>query len=61
MDPSQSLNISKLQHLQGIANHVEKFAKNLAHTIQPLQDFLQKETEWIWEESQKIAFQALKK
>ena len=35
-------NVSELQWLLGMANHVGKFAKYLAETIKPLRDLLKK-------------------
>ena len=37
-------NVSELQQLLGMANHVGKFAKNLAETTGPLKDLLRKDT-----------------
>ena len=53
-------NVSELWQLLGMANHVGKFTRNLAETTKPLRDILKKDTAWIWEEPQKIAFQSLK-
>ena len=52
-----------------MANHVGKFAKNLAETTKPLISIKKKKktkkkkkknTAWIWDKPQKIAFQTLK-
>ena len=43
-----------------MANHVGKFAKNLAEITKPLRDLLKKDTASIWDEPQKIVFQSRK-
>ena len=53
-------NVSELQQLLSMANHVGKFAKNLAETTKPLRDLVRKDTAWIWDGPQKTAFQTLK-
>ena len=53
-------NVSELWRLLGIANHVGKFAKDLAETTKPLRDLLRKDTAWIRDEPQKTTFQTLK-
>ena len=52
------VNLAELRWLLGMTNHVGKFAKNLG-TTKPLRD-LRKDTAWVWDESQKTAFQTLK-
>ena len=52
-------NVSVLRRLRGMANHMGKFAKNLAETTKPLRD-LRKDTALIWDEPQKTVFQTLK-
>ena len=56
---TRTQNVSELRRLLGMANHVGKFAKNVAETTKPLRD-LKKDMAWIWDEPQKIAFQSLK-
>ena len=61
MNLARPQNVSELRRLLGRENHVGKFAKNLAETTKPLRDLRRKDTAWIWDESQKTAFQTLKK
>ena len=60
MNLARPQNVSELRRLLGMANHVGKFAKNLAEATKPFRDPSKKKTAWIWDEPQKIAFQSLK-
>lgn len=61
MNMTRPQNVSELRRLLGMANHVGKFAKNLAETTKPLRDLLRKDNAWIWDEPQETAFKTLKK
>ncbi|GAB1602716.1 uncharacterized protein K02A2.6-like, partial [Argonauta hians] len=53
-------NVTELRRLLGMANHMGKFAENLAEITKPLRDLLKKETAWIWDQPQEAAFLTLK-
>ena len=43
-----------------MAKQMSKFAPNLAETTKPLGDVLNKRSQWVWESTQKQAFQDIK-
>ena len=55
------MNITGVQHILGMCQYLSKFLPHLSEVIKPLQDLTLVEIEWLWNQPQQEAFQALKK
>ena len=57
LEPSD---VTGLQRVMGMVNHLCKFIPLLADRSEPLRHLLRKEDSWVWEEPQQHAFQRIK-
>ena len=53
-------NKEKLQRFLGMLTYLNKFIPNLFHIAAPLQNLLEKDVEWYWQDDQIKSFVALK-
>ncbi len=53
-------NVGEIRRFLGMVNQMSKFAPHLAEVTSPLRALLAKGTSWVWEDSQKRAFQQAK-
>ena len=60
-DFAQIKDIAELRRFLGLVNFVGKFVENLAHEIKPLTELLRKDTPWVWECDQQMAFEKAKR
>ena len=60
-DMPQPENVAAVQRLLGLAQYLSKFLPHLADITKPLRELTQEDTEWIWDQPQKEAFETLKK
>ena len=51
---------AELQTILGMANYLPKFAPNLSDIAAPMRDHLKKDTEFLWNSQQEIAFNKTK-
>ena len=61
MQAKSPTNVTELKSYLGLLNYYGKFLPNLATTLHPLHDFLQKDRPWKWTEACKRAFVKSKK
>ena len=54
-------NISDLRWFLGMVYQMGKFLPNLAQTSKPLRDLLSKDIAWMWDSTQKDAFETIKR
>jgi len=52
--------VAAVQRLLGLAQYLSKFLPHLADVTKSLRVLTQKDTDWVWEEPQKKAFEDLK-
>ena len=50
-----------LRRFLGMVNHLSKFSPNLAEKTKPLGELLNKQSDWVWGDPQRQAFQDIKK
>jgi len=53
-------NVSELKSFLGLVNYYSKFLPNLASSLAPLYQLLNKNTKWMWTKKQAMTFQAIK-
>ena len=53
--------VTELRRFLGMRNHTSKFIANVAEKTEPLRELLKNSNAWMWGESQKSAFETLKK
>ena len=53
--------IGDIRRFLGMGNQLEKFSPNLAEKTKPFRDLLSKKEQWCWGDSQKKAFEEVKK
>ena len=61
MQAKSPTNVTELKSYQGLLNYYGKFLPNLATTLHPLHDLLQKDRPWKWTEACETAFVNSKK
>ena len=54
-------NVAAVQRLLGLAQYLSKFLPHLVDITKLLRELTQEDTEWIWDQPQKEAFETLKK
>ncbi|XP_048586619.1 uncharacterized protein K02A2.6-like [Nematostella vectensis] len=52
--------VTELQRFNGMVNQLAKFIPDLATINEPLRQLLKKEQQWLWDQPQEMAFQAIK-
>ena len=60
-DMEDPTNVTELRRFLGMTNQLGKFSDKIAEVSKPLRDLLSTKNSWVWESSQKEAFNALKK
>ena len=60
LEMKPSTNTRELRQFLGMVNQLSKFSPFLADQSKPLRDLLSTKNQWIWEESQSIAFNKVK-
>ena len=53
-------NVHEVRVFLGTVNHLSKFADHLAEKTKPIQDLMQKGTQWVWGTPQQQAFEEIK-
>ena len=53
--------VAAVRRLLGLTQYLSKFLPHLSDLTKPLQELTQKDTEWVWDHTQKRALDALKK
>ena len=53
-------NVGEVRRFLGMVNHLSKFSPNLAEKTKPLRELLNKQSDWVWGDPQRQAFQDIK-
>ena len=53
--------VAAIQRLLGLAQYLSKFLPHLSDITKPLRELTQKDTEWVWDQTQQRALEVLKK